>query len=74
MQKSSTAAAERMRLHRERKRAGYRCITIELRATEIEALVQRRLLEREQSSDLNAVRTALYRFLDSTIPLRVTSF
>ena len=71
MQKRDTTAAERMRLHRLRKRAGYRCVTIELRATEIEALVQRRLLDREQSSDLTAIRKALYAFLDRAMPIRV---
>ncbi len=74
MQKTCIAAAERMRLHRQRKRAGYRCITIELRATEIEALVQRRFLDREQSSDLTAIRSALYAFLDRAMLGRVTGF
>src|SRR5689334_8978504 len=33
-----SAAAERMRRHRDRRRQGLRCLTIELRETEIEAL------------------------------------
>jgi hypothetical protein len=40
--KSDTAlspSAKRMRLHRERRRDGLRCLTIELRETEIDALV-----------------------------------
>ena len=32
-----SSAAERMRLHRQRRRDGLRCLVIELRATEIEA-------------------------------------
>ena len=32
-------AAERMRLHRERRYLGLRCLMIELRETEIEALI-----------------------------------
>jgi hypothetical protein len=34
-----SAAAERMRLHRERRRHGLQCLMIELHVTEIEALV-----------------------------------
>jgi hypothetical protein len=36
-----SAAALRMRRHRERCRAGLRCVTIELRATEIGALIRK---------------------------------
>src|SRR5258708_19582005 len=42
-----SAAAERMRLHRERKKNGMRCVMIELRETEIEALIQKQLLNPE---------------------------
>ncbi len=42
-----SAAAERMRLHRERKKNGMRCVMIELRETEIEALIQKQLLKPE---------------------------
>jgi len=37
----STPAAERMRAHRSRRRAGLRCLTIELRETEIDVLIQK---------------------------------
>jgi len=36
-------AAERMRLYRERRRSGLRCLLIELRETEIDALIRRGL-------------------------------
>ena len=62
-----SAAAERMRLHRERRRQGLRCIIVELRETEIEALVRRGLLEAETRNDKYAVRKALYDHLDQTL-------
>ena len=41
----SSHAAERMRRHRQRRRDGLRCLTIELRETEIDALVSKRITE-----------------------------
>jgi hypothetical protein len=35
-----TAAAERMRRHRQRRRDGLRCLMIELRETEVDALIE----------------------------------
>ena len=64
---SLTAAAERMRLHRERRRQGLRCLMIELRVTEIEALVGMGLLEAEMRDDPEAVSVALYEHLDRTL-------
>ena len=54
----------RMRLHRMRKRAGYRCLNVELRETEIDALVRRGLLHQQDASDNRAVCKALYAYLD----------
>ena len=62
-----SAAAERMRLFRERKRKGLRCLTIELRKTEIDALVRKGLLNGEMRNDPNAVVEALYAHLDQTL-------
>jgi hypothetical protein len=48
-------AAERMRRCRARRRAGYRCFTIELHDSEIDALVRRGLLgadDREDEGDV----------------------
>jgi hypothetical protein len=60
-------AAERMRLYRERRRDGLRCLTIELRETEVDALIQRGLLSSETRNDPGAVVDALYGFLDRTL-------
>jgi len=60
-------AAERMRRHRQRKRNSMRCLTIELRETEIEMLVRQGLLPTEMRNDPQAVSRALYRFLDYTL-------
>jgi hypothetical protein len=62
-----SAAAERMRRHRERRRDGLRCLTIELRETEIDALIRKGLLKSETRNDPSAVSDALYAFLDGTI-------
>jgi hypothetical protein len=60
-------AAERMRLHRQRRRDGLRCLTIELRETEIDVLVGKGLLNRETRHDPQAVSEALYAHLDQTL-------
>jgi hypothetical protein len=63
---SISPAAERMRRHRQRRRDGLRCLMIELRATEIDALVQMGLLRVEMRGDVGAVRDALYAYLERT--------
>ena len=60
-------AAERMRLHRERRRNGMRCLIIELRETEIDALIRKGLLKSETRNDPSAVSDALYAFLDDQL-------
>jgi hypothetical protein len=67
---SGTSAAERMRAHRSRRQAGLRCLTIELRETEVTELIRRKLLEAGARHDAHAVRTALYRYLDATLGAR----
>jgi hypothetical protein len=62
-----SAAAERMRAHRQRRRDGLRCFLIELRETEIDALIRKGLLKSETRNDPNAVSVALYAFLDGTL-------
>ena len=62
-----SAAAERMRLHRERRRLGLRCLMIELRETEIDALVRRGLLKPETRNEPTALSAALYAFLEHTL-------
>jgi hypothetical protein len=62
-----SAAAERMRLHRERRREGLRCVTIEVRESEINMLVHMNLLKSEMRNDANAIIEALYAHLDRTL-------
>ena len=62
-------AALRMRRHRERRRDGLRCVTIELRETEITTLIRKGLLKEDMRSNLRAVKTAFYGFLDRTLDL-----
>jgi hypothetical protein len=64
-----SAAAERMRLHRERRRKGLRCLTIELRETEIDTLVRMGLLKIEMRNDANAIIEALYAHFDRALDL-----
>jgi hypothetical protein len=59
-----TAAAERMRRHRQRRRDGLRCFIIELRETEIDALISNGLLAAEKRQDYDSVQSAFYAFID----------
>jgi hypothetical protein len=59
-----SAAAERMRRHRQRQRDGLRCLMVELRETEIDALIGLKLLTADTRNDPEAVCDALYAFLD----------
>jgi hypothetical protein len=56
-------AAERMRRHRERRNKKLRCLTIELRETEIEELIRQGLLTLEARNDRSAILKALYAHL-----------
>jgi hypothetical protein len=44
-----------------------RCLTIELRETEIDALIREGLLKSETRNDASAVSQALYEHLDGTL-------
>ena len=59
-----SAAAERMRGHRQRRRDGLRCLTIELRETEIDALLGKKA---DARNDPDAIRDALYAHLERTL-------
>ena len=56
-----------MRLHRQRRRDGLRCLIIELRETEIGALIRNGLLSQENREDYESIQSALYAFLDRTL-------
>jgi len=62
-----STTAERMRRHRERRRDGLRCLMIELRETEIDALIRKGLLKPETRNNPSAVSEAVYAFLDRTL-------
>ena len=64
---SPTPAAERMRRHRQRRREGLRHFGIDLRETEIDALIRSRLSASELREDRKAILKALYAFLDRTL-------
>ena len=44
-----------------------RCLTIELRETEIDVLIEKGLLNADARNDIYAVRNALYCHLDDTL-------
>ena len=62
-----SATAERMRRHRQRRRDGLRCFMIELRETEIDALIRKGLLPPGNRHDYDSVQSALYAFLDRAL-------
>jgi hypothetical protein len=62
-----SAAAERMRAHRQRRRDGLRCVMIELRDSEIDALIGKGMLKADARNDEDAIRNALYGHLDRTL-------
>jgi hypothetical protein len=62
-----SAAAERMRRHRERRRDGLRCLIIELRETEIDALARNGFLKTDARNDLRSIEIALYEFLERAL-------
>jgi hypothetical protein len=57
-------AAARMRLHRERKKKGMRCVILELRETEIDALIKKGFLKSDARNDTETIIDALYSYFD----------
>ena len=57
-------AAERMRLHRERKKNGMRCLMIELRETEIDVLIRKGFLTADTRNDTSEIIDAIYAYFD----------
>jgi hypothetical protein len=66
-QSDPKTAAARMRRHRKRRREGLRCLTVELRESEIDMLVCRALLMPEMRNNRNAIIRALYAHFDLTL-------
>jgi hypothetical protein len=64
---AQSPGAVRMVRHRRRRKDGLRCLTIELRETEIDALVRGERLAKDRRGDRTAVTQALYGFLDDML-------
>ena len=62
-----SASALRMRQHRERRRKRMRCLTIELRDSEIEEVIRRKRLSPEDRNDPGALRRTVHQYLDDTL-------
>jgi hypothetical protein len=60
-------AAMRMRRSRERRREGLRCLRVELRETEIDALIRKGMLKSETRNDRKAIIQGLYEFLEDKL-------
>ena len=69
IQPRPSGAAKRMRRYRQRRRSGLRCLTVQLRETEIDVLVCRALLEPEMRNNKNAIIRALHDHFDLTLSL-----
>ena len=59
--------AERMARCRQRRKSGMRCLMIEFREAEVDALIRHRLLGPDDRYNRSSVVQALYRFLDETL-------
>jgi hypothetical protein len=62
-----SAAAERMRRHRQRRREGLIHIPIDLRSSEIDGLVRLGFLSAETRNDVTAVRKGLYQYFETML-------
>lgn len=62
-------AAERMARYRERRKSGMRYLTLEIRNSEISALVRRGLLHSNKSDDRAAIKAAIYAYFEQTLDL-----
>ena len=64
---SRSPAAERMRRYRQRRRDGMRCFTVEIRETEIDALIRKGLLKQESRNNCNEILHGLYAVLEQAL-------
>jgi len=67
---SISPAAVRMRRHRKRRRDGLRCLTVQLRESEIDMLVCRALLHPEMRNNEYAIINALHAHFDQTLNMK----
>jgi hypothetical protein len=64
---AAAGSAERMRRCRARRRAGFRCFTVELHRSEIDTLTRRGLLRADERDDDGAVVDALTQYIEKTL-------
>ena len=57
----------RMRRSRKRRRDGLRCLTVQLRETEIDVLISKGLLMPEARNEVRAIIEAVHRHFDQTL-------
>jgi len=62
-----SAGAERMRRSRQRQRLGLACVVVEVKMSEIDALVRRGFIRQEDQRDYASVVAGLHRLLDETL-------
>ena len=67
LEKPISPAAMRMRLSRGRRANGLRCVMLEIRESEIDGLIARRLLADDRRNDIRAIVQALYVLLDRVL-------
>jgi len=65
--RSRSPAAARMRMLRQRRRQGMRCISISLHVTQIEGLIRHRYLRSELRDDVEALQWAIDALLDTVL-------
>ncbi len=65
--KPRSSLAERVRAHRQRRRDGLRCVMLEIREPEIDALIRKGLLRAGMRRNEPDIRNALYQHLEHTL-------
>jgi hypothetical protein len=68
--KPSSTAAERMRMHRERRRNGLSCVNVLLHETEIDSLIHKGFLKQQRRHNPTAVKIAIGGFIWSELALK----
>jgi len=64
---AGTGSAVRMRRCRARRRAGFRCVMVEISNDEIAGLTRRGLLPEQDREDVGAIEAATYDLFEQTI-------
>ncbi len=68
IKKPLSPAAQRMRLLRQRRADGLRCIKFEIYDSQVDALIARRLLPSDKRNDSEEIAKALYAIVDRVLP------